>query len=373
MTTQLIPKEFRRPNRLQPKRSLKRSAQSWPRSRRFEIEALRDQAVSITENAKGEALLAALGAAFQKGRELGANEKAIVFTESRRTQNYLVKLLSEHGHDTGLVLFNGSNNDERAKEIYRRWMSEHAGTDRVTGSRAADIRSALVDEFRNDGKIMIATEAAAEGINLQFCSIVINYDLPWNPQRIEQRIGRCHRYGQQHDVVVVNFLNRDNAADQRVFELLDEKFRLFSGVFVASDEILGAVQSGVDIEKRIVDIYQRCRQPDEIDQEFTQLWLELDEQIEEVMADTRQKLLENFDAEVHDRLKVNFASSRQNIGRAQELLWGLSKQILDEHASFDDEARCFTVTSVPSAVTNAMLVTPSIWATGLLLTPTSTD
>ena len=64
---------------------------------------------------------------------------------------------------------------------------------------------------------MIATEAGAEGINLQFCSLVVNYDLPWNPQRIEQRIGRCHRYGQKHDVVVVNFLNRKNAADQRVY------------------------------------------------------------------------------------------------------------------------------------------------------------
>src|SRR5437870_12166892 len=63
---------------------------------------------------------------------------------------------------------------------------------------------------------MIATEAAAEGINLQFCSLVINYDLPWNPQRIEQRIGRCNRYGQKHDVVVVNFLNKKNAGDQRV-------------------------------------------------------------------------------------------------------------------------------------------------------------
>ena len=87
---------------------------------------------------------------------------------------------------------------------------------------------------------MIATEAAAEGINLQFCSLVINYDLPWNPQRIEQRIGRCHRYGQKHDVVVVNFLNKKNAADQRV-QLLDEKFKLFSGVFGASDEVLGSI------------------------------------------------------------------------------------------------------------------------------------
>ena len=98
---------------------------------------------------------------------------------------------------------------------------------------------------------MIATEAAAEGINLQFCNLVVNYDLPWNPQRIEQRIGRCHRYGQKFDVVVVNFLNKNNAADQRVYELLAEKFRLFSGVFGASDEVLGAIESGVDFEKRI--------------------------------------------------------------------------------------------------------------------------
>jgi superfamily II DNA/RNA helicase len=64
---------------------------------------------------------------------------------------------------------------------------------------------------------MIATEAASEGVNLQFCSLVMNYDLPWNPQRIEQRIGRCHRYGQKHDVVVINFLNERNEADRAKF------------------------------------------------------------------------------------------------------------------------------------------------------------
>jgi len=311
------------------------------RSELAEIEALRDQAVSITENAKGTALISALEAAFAKARDLGASQKAIIFTESRRTQNYLVELLAENGYADDLVLFNGSNNDDRAKEIYRAWMESNAGTDRVTGTRAADIRSALVDEFRNSGKIMIATEAAAEGVNLQFCSIVVNYDLPWNPQRIEQRIGRCHRYGQQHDVVVVNFLNRDNAADKRVYELLDQKFRLFSGVFGASDEILGAIESGVDIERRIVDIYQRCRQPDEIDAEFTQLQFELDEQITEVMEDTRQKLLENFDAEVHDRLKVNLAASRESISRAEALLWRITRAVLAEGASFDESTRSF--------------------------------
>ena len=107
---------------------------------------------------------------------------------------------------------------------------------------------------------MIATEAGAEGINLQFCSLIINYDLPWNPQRVEQRIGRCHRYGQKHDVVVVNFVDETNEADQRVYELLEQKFQLFNGVLGASDEVLGAIGSGVDIERRIADIYRRCRQ-----------------------------------------------------------------------------------------------------------------
>ena len=99
----------------------------------------------------------------------------------------------------------------------------------------------------------------------------MNYDLPWNPQRIEQRIGRCHRYGQRYDVVVVNFLNKNNAADQRVYELLAEKFQLFNGVFGASDEVLGAIESGVDFEKRIVAIYQNCRTTEEIEAEFERL------------------------------------------------------------------------------------------------------
>ena len=96
---------------------------------------------------------------------------------------------------------------------------------------------------------MIATESAAEGVNLQFCSLLINYDLPWNPQRIEQRIGRCHRYGQKSDVVVINFLNTRNDADRRVLELLTDKFKLFDGVFGASDEILGRISDDLDFEK----------------------------------------------------------------------------------------------------------------------------
>src|SRR5258706_2886254 len=229
-----------------------------------DLDGFAQLATSIEHNAKGKALLKALGVAFEQTAELGGAQKAIVFTESRRTQNYLLRVLADSPFSEGIVLFNGSNTDERSKQIYARWLERHQGTDRVTGSRTADLRSAIVDYFREEGRIMIATEAGAEGINLQFCSLVVNYDLPWNPQRIEQRIGRCHRYGQKHDVVVVNFLNRKNEADQRVFQLLSAKFRLFEGVFRASDEVLGAIQSGVDFEKRIAAIYQQCRKLEEI-------------------------------------------------------------------------------------------------------------
>ena len=195
----------------------------------------------------------------------------------------------------------------------------------MTGSRTADMRAALVDYFREKAAIMIATEAAAEGINLQFCSMVVNYDLPWNPQRIEQRIGRCHRYGQRYDVVVVNFLNKNNAADQRVYELLAEKFKLFSGVFGASDEVLGAIESGVEFEKRIVSIYQNCRTTEEIEAEFERLRAEMDTHITDTMEDTRRKLLENFDAEVHDRLKINMTRSKEYLDRYARMLWAVTQ------------------------------------------------
>ncbi len=295
-------------------------------------------ATSIEHNAKGKALLKALEVAFIKAVELGAAEKAIIFTESRRTQDYLLRVLTDSKWHEGIVLFNGSNTDERSKTIYSAWLDRHRGTDRVTGSKTADMRSALVDYFREEGRIMIATEAGAEGINLQFCSLVVNYDLPWNPQRVEQRIGRCHRYGQKHDMVVVNFLNRKNAADQRVYQLLSEKFQLFEGVFGASDEVLGAIESGVDFEKRIADIYQRCRKHEEIKTAFDQLQLELSFEINETMTQARRNLLENFDDEVREKLRVQAENSRAALNRYEKLLIRVTQHELNGHAEFLDDA-----------------------------------
>ena len=194
---------------------------------------------------------------------------------------------------------------------------------------------------------MIATEAGAEGINLQFCSLVINYDLPWNPQRIEQRIGRCHRYGQKHDVVVINFLNERNEADQRVLELLEEKFNLFSGVFGASDEVLGTIESGVDFEQRILSIYQECRTHAEIEAAFRKLREEMDESIRMRMDDTRRMLFEHFDEDVHQRLRLQLADAQAQLDRFGRRFWLLTRFMLDGRAHFDDEALAFQIVDPP--------------------------
>lgn len=295
-------------------------------------------ATSIEHNAKGKALLKALAVAFSKAEQLGAPPKAIIFTESRKTQAYLLRVLADSPYAEGIVLFNGTNTDERSKQIYAKWIQRHQGSDRISGSKTADMRSAVVDYFREEGRIMIATEAGAEGINLQFCSLVVNYDLPWNPQRIEQRIGRCHRYGQKHDVVVVNFLNRKNEADQRVYQLLSEKFKLFDGVFGASDDVLGAIESGVDFEKRIGSIYQRCRHTEEIKAAFDQLQLELSLEINEAMSRTRQKILENFDDEVREKLRVRQEDAKAYLDRFEQLLMRLTRHELNGRVEFLDES-----------------------------------
>jgi ERCC4-related helicase len=310
-----------------------------------ELQAYKELAESITHNSKGLKLLTALKEGFAK-MDNEANRKAIIFTESTRTQTYLFNLLEEY-YPNKIVLFNGSNNDELSNKIYKGWIQRNAGTDKVSGSPTADKRAALVDHFKNEATIMIATEAASEGINLQFCSLIINYDLPWNPQRIEQRIGRCHRYGQKFDVVVVNFLNIKNAADIRVFQLLDEKFKLFSGVFGASDDVLGSIESGVDFEKRISEIYQTCRSEQQIIEQFDLLQKELDDQISKKMLSTREKLLANFDEEVVEKLKIRLSASKEYVSKYERWLWALTKFVLNGSAIFNDAELSFKITKQP--------------------------
>jgi superfamily II DNA/RNA helicase len=316
-----------------------------------ELEELRTYlqwARDIPIDAKTNQLITAVEAGFREMARMGAARKAIIFTESRRTQEYLKHYLSQNGYRDKLVTFNGVNTDADSTGIYQQWLELNQDSDKVTGSHAVDCRTALIEHFRDNADIMIATEAAAEGVNLQFCSLVINYDLPWNPQRIEQRIGRCHRYGQKFDVVVINFLNQRNYADQRVLELLTDKFNLFNGVFGASDEVLGRIENGIDFEKRILDIYQTCRSSETIAEAFKQLQLELEADIAEKMDDTRQLLIEHFDETIHDLLKFQLDQAKERLDRVGRLFWQVTRHILDGQAQFDEDRHDFVLTQTPN-------------------------
>ncbi|BDG01791.1 SNF2-related protein [Anaeromyxobacter oryzae] len=270
-----------------------------------ELRACAKLARTIQVNAKGDALVRGLDRCFTVAKACGWPEKAVVFTEFRRTQDYLKKLLESKGYSCTCL------------------SGDVGGTEK---------RAALVEEFRNTTQILIMTEAGAEGLNLQFCNLVVNYDLPWNPQRVEQRIGRCHRYGQQRDVLVLNFLNRSNAADARLYDLLSQKLALFDGVFGSSDEILGALGTGIDFEKRVLDIYQSCRDPNEIDTAFKKLRSELDDRISARYAAARALLFERFDGEVRSKLRVAEQKAKEAVARREAEEEALVAAAFDEEA-----------------------------------------
>ena len=270
-----------------------------------EVESYLALARGIGPNAKGEKLVARLPAVLDAIVEKDGKRKAVIFTESVRTQKYLAELLSANGYAGQLVLMNGSNSDPDSQALYKAWKTRHEGTDIISGSKSADMKAAVVEAFRSDDKtILIATESGAEGINLQFCSVLVNFDLPWNPQRVEQRIGRCHRYGQKIDVTVVNMLNRKNKAESRVYDLLDQKFKLFSGVFGASDGVLGAIESGIDFERKVVEAVQRGRNEAEVEEGFRLIEEQLAGQIQSEMEDARRKLFDHMDRDVVARLRA---------------------------------------------------------------------
>ena len=266
--------------------------------------------------------------------------RGVIFTESRVAQDYIRVLLVMKGgfREDDITLFRGTNDSVRAVEALKRW-EEEVGNGLPTHrhpSRSVAVRLALVHEFRTRSRIFISTEAGAKGLNLQFCDTIINYDLPWNPQRIEQRIGRCHRYGQEHDVTVINFLAADNEAQKLTFEILSRKLDLFGKVLDASDVVLhepstdtpetlaGAV--GSDFEGRLRRIYERARTVGEIEAELRRLREQMEDErkrFEQTWARTAGLIESRFDQRVKQvfrRLQANLPEGLARLDGAMDEL-----------------------------------------------------
>lgn len=274
----------------------------------MELDGFYKLAISIKENTKAIALIKAIEELFKQAKVKKWPEKIVIFTESTRTQQYLEKVFDRFKIE--YIPFNGSNNSQVSSDAYDNWVKEYKESAKSL-SKPIAIRQALIYAFRTnpEKKIFLTTEAGSEGLNLQFANLLVNYDLPWNPQRVEQRIGRIHRYGQKLDVMIVNLLNTNNYADKRVLELLTEKLHLFDGLFGTSDEILGAIGSGIDFEKQILEIYQSCRTQTEIDDAFNQLQDLGKLKISEQMGKLREEMLDYFDPGI---LEV-FKKTKQDI------------------------------------------------------------
>ena len=254
-------------------------------------------AESIEENAKGLALVRAMPELLESG------DKVLVFTQYKATQGYLVRKLEEAGYH--VVPFSGD-------------LKSHANPEK-------DERELAKLRFRDDADVMVATDAGAEGLNLQFCHVVVNYDLPWNPMKIEQRIGRAHRLGQEHDVVAANLVALGNEVERRLVELLTDKINLFGSVLGESDEILGNLEDAIDFERRIFEILQTCRTPEQIEAGFRQLQLDLDDEIQERRS-TGQQLLTGFDDRIRDHLAIaereGLRAAHSRARRLEEFLLG---------------------------------------------------
>ncbi|NCC02032.1 MAG: DEAD/DEAH box helicase [Clostridia bacterium] len=312
-----------------------------------ELKSYAELAESIKSNVKAENLVNAVNIGFSS-LESKAAKKAIIFTESTITQSYIGRVLDREGFAGKYIKFNGQNKSPETNKIYQEWLEKNKDSDLVTGTESADRRKALIDSFRdNDIQIMIATEAASEGINLQFCSMLINYDLPWNPQRVEQRIGRIHRMGQQFDVVVVNFSNQGNTAEARILDLLANKFNLFKSTFGASNEVLGAIEDGFDFEQQISKILNTCRTDAEINKGFQDLQNKYKNEIESEHDSYRAKIFDSLDPHVQDRFKKYSKQSNEAFNSFERLFSELTNYELRDFANFEADGHVFDLHSQP--------------------------
>jgi Helicase conserved C-terminal domain/SNF2-related domain len=277
------------------------------------------------DDGKFRDLLKAIHFVMDRGKKGQGSGKLVIFTESRVTMTYLRdRLLESQWLASGeITLFSGVNDSKEAMAALARWRDEVRQGEGRAPSEEIAVRLALVHEFETRSRVFISTEAGAKGLNLQFCDTVVNYDLPWNPQRIEQRIGRCHRYKQKHDpVTVINFLAKDNEAQKLTFQILSEKLELFGTVLDASDQVLHRSDAagkerlvsalGAELETELRRIYDRARTLDEVTAELRALREKVDGNRKR-FEETHQRTAGLIESQLDDVVKRAFRARKSEL------------------------------------------------------------
>lgn len=273
---------------------------------------------NISENTKGVKLLETLKNGFSKLKSLGAKKKALIFTENKATQKYLYDLLSRKGYKDKVLMFNGDCSRDYS----------------------------IIENFKDKAEILIATDVASEGLNLEFCSFVINYDLPYNILTIEQRINRCHRQGQESDVIVVNFINKNNFADVRMVELINKRVLQFDGILGLTDNVIGNFD--VDFNKAI----SQARTKKEIDETFNKILKQYEEYNKKLVKVAKHSLFTSFSKDIADKFIVLPQYIESTIEKLNNDLWDITKYFFSQNGRFniDDKTRTISFLGTPPKV-----------------------
>lgn len=266
-----------------------------------EITNMLKRAQSITKDAKAVELARALKTVFTEIRKLGANKKALIFTESRDTQKYVSEYLADSGFS--VLTYNGDKTREYE----------------------------IIDKFQTEAQILVATDIAAEGFNLEFCSVVVNYDLPYNTLEIEQRINRCHRQGQENDVIVLSFLDKENYGDVRTLEIANKRLLQYQGIIGMSDQIFG--NFGADVADIIL---KNARHKADIQREFDVVLAENKDFNEATVNAAESVLFTSFTSEVAKSIAVTPKYMEEKVRQIHTDLWNITAPFLEKQGYIID-------------------------------------
>lgn len=261
-------------------------------------------AEEIKQDAKAKELLSALKQGFALMKQCGAKKKAVIFTESVETQKMLYKVLSKK-YKT--LCYNGS------------------------------VDYSVIRQFKQSGEVLISTDNGAKGFNLEEASFVIHYDLPYNTLKMEQRIDRCHRLGQENDVISLAFINKNNFADVRKLELVNKRMLVTDGVFGVTDDIIGGFTDSLD--GGFAQIAERIRSKNAIEKDYQQTLIQNESENKQILAAAEDILFTTFTKELADKITLSPQYISEKATQLNKALWNVVKWFFEQYNAKNND--CF--------------------------------
>lgn len=269
-----------------------------------EFKVMLTAAKQIKVDTKIKLLADALEKLFPYMTKNGANRKSVIFTESVETQKCLYDTLKSK-YKT--LVYNGSGSTDYE----------------------------VLKQFKNDGEILISTDIGAKGYNLEEASLVVNYDLLYNTLKMEQRIDRVHRIGQQNDCIVLSFINKGNFADIRKLELVSKRYILTDGVFGVSDSVIGGFTDDIGKAIKQLDIRKKAQ----VEKDYQNILKENENDNKELVESAEDTLFTTFTKEMAEKIKITPQYAEEKSKEINNDLWELVKYFFEEYNLKHDDCK----------------------------------